>query len=425
MQEQEIHELAGRLFRHESGKMAAVLTRLLGMNSMELADDLVQDTILQAMSVWRYKGIPENPSAWLYTVAKRKAIDTLRKQKVRIEHHSALAKSLSSEWTLSSTVHQMFSEHEIEDSQLRMIFACCHPSIPYDAQLALTLKTLCGLSIHEIAKSFLTNEETISKRIYRAREKIREEKISLDAPPPSHLPERMDAVLHSLYLLFNEGYNSSHAEHLIRHDLCEEAIRLCILLTQNALTNFPNTQALLSLMCFQASRSEARVHEEDGIILLKDQDRSKWIRPLIEKGKYYLEKAADGEHLSEYHLEAAIAACHANATSFEETDWNIIIKLYDALSTIRPSDIVEMNRAVAKGYGQSPEEGLKALKEIENLNDHYLYHAAMGDFYSVLNDHGNAIRSYTNALALTSSPLEKNLLDRKISLLNQPLIRQD
>jgi RNA polymerase sigma-70 factor (ECF subfamily) len=320
MQEQEVQELVGRLFRHESGKMAAVLTRILGVSSMELADDLVQDTLLQAMSVWKYKGIPENPSAWLYAIAKRKAIDTLRKQKVRREHQSALSAVLSSEWTLSSTVHQMFLENEIEDSQLRMIFACCHPSIPYDAQLALTLKTLCGLSIQEIAKSFLTNEETISKRIYRAREKIRSEKINLDSPPPSHLPERMDAVLHSLYLLFNEGYNSSYTEHLIRHDLCEEAMRLCILLTQHTLTNFPNTQALLSLMCLQASRSEARVQEDGGITLLKDQDRTKWITPLIEKGKYYLEKASDGEHLSEYHIEAAIAACHANAVSFEETD---------------------------------------------------------------------------------------------------------
>ena len=198
--------------------MASVLTRLLGFNALDAAEDIVQDTLLQAMSTWKFKGIPENPSAWLYSVAKRKAIDAIRQHKIHEQHHSKINLALKSEWTLAPTVNNLFLENEIEDAQLRMIYACCHPSIPYESQLALTLKTLCGLSIAEIANSFLTNEETITKRLYRAREKIRIENITLEAPVPDHLPGRLDAVLHSLYLLFNEGYNSSHPDQLIRHD---------------------------------------------------------------------------------------------------------------------------------------------------------------------------------------------------------------
>jgi len=272
--------------------MAAVLTRLLGFHALELAEDIVQDTLLQAMSTWKFKGVPENPSAWLYTVAKRKAIDTIRQQKIHEQLHSEISLLLKSEWTLSPTVNQLFLDNEIEDSQLRMIFACCHPSIPYESQIALTLKTLCGLSISEIAHSFLTNNETITKRLYRAREQIREENISLEVPVPASLPGRLDAVMHSLYLLFNEGYNSSHPDQLIRHDLCGEAMRLCLLLVNNPVTHIPKVDALLALMCFQASRSEARTYNDGAIVLLKDQDRSRWSQPLIEKGKYYLEQAA-------------------------------------------------------------------------------------------------------------------------------------
>src|SRR5690349_11989596 len=212
MLEQQVNQLVSHLFRHEAGKMAAVLTRLLGFQALDQTEDIVQDTLIQAMSTWKIKGIPENPSAWLYTVAKRKAIDIIRQQQAHQNHHSEIGRALKSEWTLTPTVNSLFLENEIEDSQLRMIFACCHPAIPYESQLALTLKTLCGLSTAEIASSFLTNEETISKRIYRAREKIKEQKITLDAPAPAGLPGRLDAVLHCIYLLFNEGYNSSHTD---------------------------------------------------------------------------------------------------------------------------------------------------------------------------------------------------------------------
>jgi len=415
MLEQQVNQLVGHLFRHEAGKMAAVLTRLLGFQSLDLAEDIVQDTLLRAMSAWKYKGIPENPSAWLYTVAKRKAIDTLRQRHLHDHHHSEISQALRSEWTLTPTVNSFFLDNEIEDSQLRMIFACCHPTIPYESQIALTLKTLCGLSVVEIANSFLSNEETISKRLSRAREKIREEKISLEAPVPATMPGRLDAVLHTLYLLFNEGYNSSHPDLLIRHDLCEEAMRLCLLLINNPITNAPKVQALLALMCFQASHEEARLGDDGSIRLLRDQDRLRWSKPLIEKGKYYLEHSAEGDDFSAYHIEAAIAGCHAAASTFEKTDWNRIIQLYTILARVKPGPIVELNKAIAIGYGQSPSAGLEALQQIKELQHHYLYHAAMGDFFSDLGDETQARVCYEQAMVLTSSNAEKKLLQTKLT----------
>jgi RNA polymerase sigma factor (sigma-70 family) len=414
MLEQQVNNLVGHLFRHEAGKMAAVLTRLLGFQCLDTAEDIVQETLFQAMSTWPLKGIPENPSAWLYTVAKRKAIDAIRQKKLHEQHYSRINLALKSEWTLIPTVNSLFLENEIEDAQLRMIFACCHPIIPYESQLALTLKTLCGLSIAEIAKCFITNEETISKRLYRAREKIRLENISLEAPAPVHLPERLDAVLHSLYLLFNEGYNSSHPDQLIRHDLCEEAMRLCLLLVKNPMTNISKTNALLALMCFQASRLEARTRTDGSIILLKDQDRSRWFQPLVEKGKYYLEIAAKDNVFTEYHLQAAIGACHAGATSFADTDWQQILRLYNMLAEMRPGAIVQLNRAIATGYAISKKAGLRALLEITDLQDHHLYYSALGDFYSEVSDYTNARICFEKAINLTRSNAEKNLLHLKL-----------
>ncbi len=414
MPERHVHQLVSHLFRHEAGRMAAVLTRLLGFNSLQAAEDLVQDTLLQAMSTWKIKGIPENPSAWLYTVAKRKAIDFIRQQKIHEQHHTEIGLVLKSEWTLSPTVNQFFLDNEIEDSVLRMIFACCHPTIPYESQIALTLKTLCGLSVGEIANCFLTNEETITKRLYRAREKIREGNLTLEIPEPSKLPGRMDAVLHSLYLLFNEGYNSSNTDQLIRNDLCLEAMRLCLLLVRNKITNIPKANALLALMCFQASREESRINKDGSIILLKDQDRSRWHQPLIEKGKFFLEQAAQGEDFSEYHIEAAIAGCHSQARSFRNTDWDQILQLYTVLAQLKPSPVIELNKAIALGYARSATEGLAALQKIGALQGHYLLHAAIGDFQLAVKNFDEARKCYTKAIALTHSNAEKKLLEKKV-----------
>ncbi|HEU5291059.1 MAG TPA: sigma-70 family RNA polymerase sigma factor [Cyclobacteriaceae bacterium] len=415
MSEQKVNQLVGHLFRHESGKMAAVLTRIVGIQNLDLAQDLVQDTLLKAINTWKIKGIPENPSGWLYTVAKRKAIDAIRQKKIHHEIESDLARAFQSEWTLAPTVKHLFFDHEIEDSQLRMMFACCHPSIPYESQIALTLKTLCGLSVSEIAHCFLTNEETITKRLYRAKEKIRDEKIELEIPSPATLTSRLETVLHGLYLLFTEGYNSSHPKQLIRHDLCEEAMRLCLLLTKNQLTDQPNTRALLALMCFQASRADARLTTSGSIILLKHQDRKLWNRPLIDKGNEYLNSSAQGEILSEYHLEAAIAACHAQAATFEETDWKRILRLYEILSSVKSDPIVEMNQAIVLGFVETPSRGLEKLKSIKGLEHNSIYHAALGDLYHQTKNLKKAKLEYEHAITLTRSNSEKDLLHKKIS----------
>ncbi|HEY0741836.1 MAG TPA: sigma-70 family RNA polymerase sigma factor [Chryseosolibacter sp.] len=419
MEPEKINSILIPLFRTESGRMSSVLTRLLGFQNLETAEDIVQDTLLQAMSTWKYKGVPDNPSAWLYAVAKRKAIDVLRKNKVRSMLDPEVARFLSSEYTLSPTVNQYFLENEIQDSQLRMIFALCHPSIPYDAQIALTLKTLCGLSVSEIAKSFLTNEETITKRLFRAREKIREEKIKLDVPYTTDLSQRLDAVHHTLYLLFNEGYNSSHPDVLIREDLCAEAIRLMLILTSNQKTNTSETNALLALMCLQAAREDARLNSFNGIILLKDQDRSKWNQALIKKGLQFLDQATGDNSMSAYHLEAAIAGLHAVAKSFEETDWHKIVTLYDLLEKIKAHPIIQLNRAIAIGYANGRGEGLKAILKINGLENSHLYHAALADFYFAEGMKEKSANAYRQALNLVTSSSEKELLQKKLSLVTE------
>ncbi|MBT1686738.1 RNA polymerase sigma factor [Dawidia soli] len=412
-----VHEEVGHLFRHEAGRMAAVLTRLLGVQAWEEAEDIVQDTLLQALSSWKLKGMPDNPSAWLYTVARRKAVDKLRQRRMQEEHHAVIGHALHSEYTLSPAVQQLFLDNEIEDSQLRMMFACCHPAIAYEAQLALILKTLCGLSIGEIAHSFRTNDETIGKRLYRAREKIREEKIELEVPPPTALPARLEAVLHAIYLLFNEGYHSAHPDKLIRHELCAEAIRLALLLLKNPLTALPVVYALLALMCFHASREEARTAEDGSMVLLKEQDRSRWNHALIKKAEYFLEASATGDEISAYHVEASIASCHAGAATFEETAWDRIVQLYNVLETIKPGPIVALNRAIAIGHASTPMAGIDALEAIPDMNDDYLCLSALGDFYAAGREYADARSSYERALQNVPTTAGRALLQRKLAAL--------
>ena len=414
-QNQNINQLVDHLFRHESGKMIAVLSRLLGLQNIEIAQDLVQDTLLQAMSTWSYKSIPDNPSAWLYRVAKNKAIDFLRREKRFRDISPQFGYLLESEYTLSSTVNDLFLENEIEDSQLRMMFACCHPVIAEESQIALTLKTLCGLSLTEIAKAFLTSDETISKRIYRAKEKIKAEKIELDVPGSHELSSRIDTVLKSLYLLFNEGYKSSNPDKLIREDLCEEAMRLCFLLTQHSLTSFPRSKALLALMCFQASRLDARLDDKSNIILLKHQDRSKWNRSLISKGFELMEESTEPFEISAYHLEAAIASQHAAARSFEQTNWKSIYHLYEMLYQLQPNPIVAMNKAIASSYAISKQNALEELQQIKGLENHHIYYASLAEVYFDLDNKEEAKRFFKKALELTSSSYEQQLLMNKIS----------
>ncbi|HXB11158.1 MAG TPA: sigma-70 family RNA polymerase sigma factor [Bacteroidia bacterium] len=412
----EVNKLVDHLFRHEAGKMVAVLTRVFGFPNMQQAEDLVQDTIIQALESWKFGRLPDNPQAWLYRVAKNKAIDLIRRDKIKHEINNDLTVLLKSEYSLVPLINQMFTENEIKDNQLRMMFACCHPSISQEAQITLMLKTLCGLNVHEIANAFLTNEETIQKRIYRTKEKIRTEKISLDYPGADAMPSRLEAVLQTLYLLFNEGYSSSHPEKLIREDLCEEAMRLAILLSENSKTNQPHINALLALMCYQVSRFNSRLDDKGYIVLLKDQDRKQWNRFLVQKGNEYMLHASQGETVHEFHMEAAIASVHANAPSYERTDWKSILQFYDTLLANTNNPIVALNRCVVLGEVEGPEKAIAALEALKGMEENCLYNASLGEMSIKRGDKEKAKNYFNKASNLTHSKAEKELLQRKISL---------
>jgi RNA polymerase sigma-70 factor (ECF subfamily) len=406
--------LVEHLFRTEAGKMTAALTRVFGFERYEMAEDIVQDTIYQALKDWSYNRVPENPTAWLYRVAKNKAIDYLRRENKFHEITSRLKPVLQSADAAEPVVNFYFSEDEIADSQLRMMFAVCHPSIPEEAQIALVLKTLCGFSVEEIARAFLSGNAAIEKRLYRAKEKIREEHVELLVPPGAELESRLEVVLYSLYLLFNEGYNASVGDSVIRKDLCYEAMRLCLLLTEYEHTNTAETKALLALMCYNASRFDARVDGQGFIILLKDQDRSKWDYELINKGHYYMESAGESDVVSSYHLEAAISSFHCTAKNFEATDWKSILLLYDELIKRNQSPVVQLNRAIALGMAQSKEQAIKEVLKITVLQHHYLYNSTLGDLYAELGNQPKALLYYLEAIKQTNSPQEKELLKKKM-----------
>ncbi|HET7179743.1 MAG TPA: sigma-70 family RNA polymerase sigma factor, partial [Chryseosolibacter sp.] len=303
----DIEKLTDHLFRHEAAKMIAVLTRLFGFHNAQMVEDVIQDAFAKALSDWRFK-IPDNPSGWLTQVAKNKAIDIVRRQRYQNEFAAETSALLKSEYTATPTIDNMFLDHEIQDSQLQMIFACCHPSLDAEDQIALTLKSCSGFSVAEIASGLLSNPETIKKRIQRSRASLSEKKIQLGIPNGSDLKSRLDVVLQTLYLLFNEGYNSSSTEELIRKDLCQESLRLAILLTRHPLIQSPKCHALVALMTLLTSRFGARLTEDSEIVLLEDQDRSKWDKELINVGLGYLERAMQGDEVTGYHLQAAIVA---------------------------------------------------------------------------------------------------------------------
>jgi RNA polymerase sigma-70 factor (ECF subfamily) len=415
-QDNSASKLVDHLFRHESGKMVAVLTRIFGFSNVQQAEDIVQDTIIQALETWKYKKIPDNPQAWLYRVAKNKAIDLIRRDKVKHDVNHDLTVLLKSEYSLTPVINQMFTENEIADSQLRMMFACCHPSISQEAQITLILKTLCGLNVHEIANAFLTNEETIQKRLYRTKEKIVAEKIPIDYPGADAMPSRTEAVLRALYLLFNEGYNSSHPERLIREDLSEEAMRLTILLTENPKTTSSHTYALLALMCYQASRFDTRLDDKGYIVLLKDQDRKHWNKALIETGNEYMLHASAGDFVHSFHIEAAIASIHANSPSYEETNWKLILGLYDSLLATTNNPVVELNRCLVIGEVEGYEKAVSALLALKSMENNCHYNASLGEMYIKSGKKEEAKMYFEKALKLTPSKPEQELLKRKLSL---------
>jgi len=410
----EVYKTVDHLFRLESGKMVSVLTRLFGFSNIEQAEDIVQDTIMRALEIWKWGKIPENPQAWLYKTAKNKAIDIIRREKLKYKIENELAVLLKSEYTLAPKVNELFTEGEIKDSQLRMMFACCHPSISPESQIPLMLKTLCGLTVREISNAFLTNEETISKRLYRTREKIREEKISLDYPGVMAMTERTDAILKTIYLLFNEGYSSSHPDNLIRQDICEEAMRLAILLSENSKTNLPQTNALIALMCYHASRFDSRIDDKGLIVLLKDQDRKTWNRFLIEKGNEYMTYAAQGEVYHDFHIEAGIASVHANAKTFEDTDWKLILTFYNTLLERTKNPVVAMNRCLALAEVEGAEAAIEELLQLNSITTNARYHLSLGELYLKSGNKNEAKKYFVKASTLTTSNAELELIERKI-----------
>ena len=384
--------------------MVAVLTKIFGAANLETAEDVVQDTLLQAMQSWADKGIPDNPSAWLFRVAKNKAIDIIRRNK-----HSVQSDFSDSEHLLLSSSYS-FDDTPVEDDMLRMMFACCHPGVSEENQVTIILKTLCGFSTAEIAKAFLTSEDTISKRLYRTKEYFRDKKIKLEIPSIAKMKTRTDAVLNAIYLLFNEGYNSTHSEELIRRDVMEEAMLLCKLLTENAHTQTPETFALMALMCFHASRTESRLTTTGEIILLPDQDRRKWDRQLIGSGNAYMDKAAFGNIISQYHLEAAIAYEHCTADNYTQTNWERILEYYDWLCGTTPSAVTELNRAVVIMQVHGPAAALQAVENITDLRKLSTFY-----LYNSLYETAEAKRYFEIAIGQTQSETEKRLLHNKIT----------
>lgn len=416
-----VQQLVDHLFRHESGKMVAVLTRIFGMHNLEMVEDVVQEAFLRAMKTWRFNQLPGNPSGWLMQVARNRAIDIIRRQQ-HFDHYSKeVAHALQEE--TEQTVGQFFSDSEIADSQLRMVFACCHPALKEEDQVALTLKTVSGFGILEIARALMTNETVIQKRLYRAKQFLKDNRIALEIPAGNELAARLHIVYTVLYLLFNEGYNSSKADELIRKDLCAEAMRLALLLSQHRSGRHPATFALLALMCFQASRFESRIDAHNSIILLQHQDRSTWNKPLIQQGYFFLNQSSQGDDLTIYHLESAIAAEHCMAPAFEETNFARMLQLYDLLLEQKRTPLVLLNRAIVLAQlGQT----LKAIHEIWQIEDidnllltQYIFGAVLGDLYRKIGDEHNACKFLEQAYQLTPSIAEKRLIKVKLDMIDQ------
>jgi RNA polymerase sigma factor (sigma-70 family) len=419
--EKAIQPALEHFFRHEHGKIISVLTKTFGPHNLELAEDVVQDTLVKALDHWKLRGIPDNPSAWLFTVARNKALDVLRRNRYHESFAQHLAPLLKSEYTSASVLQQLIHEHEIEDEQLRMMFVCCHPSVAADGQVALILKTLCGFSVSEIARAFLTNEETITKRLFRARAIFREENVSFEIPSGATLHQRLENVLTAIYLLFNEGYHTSYNPSVIRDDLVEEALRLGNLLRSNVQTNTPELLALLALMCFQSSRLYGRIDESGHILQLKDQDRSKWNHELIEQGRAFLNQASRGESVSVYHVEAAIAYEHCSALSYRETNWKRIETLYQLLRQLKPLPLVYFQHAIVKAELFGPQRGLDEVHKLESipeLSHHHFLFAAKGEWLTALNRSTEAIDSFRKAQQLAGSRVEKEFIQRKIDSLS-------
>ncbi len=406
-------ELIPHLFRTEYRKIVVVLCKLFGIEYIEIAEDIASDTFLAASELWGLKGLPQNPVAWLYTVAKNKSKDYFK-------HHSIFLQKVAKEITYTADrsveIEIDLSAKNINDSQLAMMFVVCHPCNPAEAQIGLALSLLCGFGTDEIASAFLTNKETIYKRLQRAKQKLREEKVDIKQPSPAEIEERLPAVLMTLYLLFNEGYYSANNDAVLRKDLCLEAMRLAYLLVENEQTNKPTVNALLALMCFQSSRFDARFNEHGELVLYEDQDANLWNKELVEQGKYFLNEASDSNTFSKYHLEAGIACMHTIQEDTKEK-WENILQLYNQLLIVEYSPVAALNRTYALAKANGKREAIIDAEKI-NLAGNHLYHSLLGWLYTNV-DNQKAILHLQTALQLAKTSSDKKLIADKIRKLNE------
>lgn len=407
--------LVEHFFRREAGRLVAVLTRVFGWRNFDLVEEMVQATLLDALQSWQVRGVPDNPAGWIHRVAKNKVLDALRRDEIgrRATRAYALMRPAREDG-----IDALFLDAEIADSQLRMMFACCHPHLTRENQLALTLKALCGFGNAEIARALLVAEETVKKRLQRATRDLVDRNIALEPPAAAELLARLDVVHQVLYLLFNEGYSTSTGEAAIRADLCEEAARLCHLLCEHPPCASPATHALMALMLFHAARLDARLDDRGSILLMAEQDRSKWDRRLITRAKEYLDLSAEGTVVSPFHLEAGIALYHCSASSYAETDWPAILRLYDALLTLHPSAIYLLNRAIVVAEIDGPTAGIRALEaagQYAALSHYHLYDATLGELYRRAGDLERARQHLKAARGKTRSPSDREIINRRLS----------
>jgi RNA polymerase sigma-70 factor (ECF subfamily) len=412
--------LVDHLFRRQAGQMVATLTRTLGPRHLALAEDAVQDALTTAMQQWPFRGVPANPEAWLFQVARNRALDRLRHDRMATDKEPAIARESTAIEAPRDTPLLRNELPAVDDDQLGLLFLTCHPSLTAEARVALALKLVGGFSVGEIARAFLSQESAIAQRLVRAKRQLRDEDASFGMPEPAELPARLDSVIDALYLMFNEGYAATSGDQMIRDDVAGEAIRLAGMVALHPATTAPRAWALLALMLLHAARFPARVDSEGTLFLLREQDRRKWDHAMIAEGMLALDRAAAGETISAIHLEAGIAACHAAAGSWQSTNWPEIVDLYDELLALTGSPVVAMNRAIAVSRVEGALSGLAALDAIGNLAalDRYpLLPAIQAELWREAGDIDRAVACYQAALGLARSAPEQRWLTSRLSLL--------
>jgi len=410
----ELHE---HLFRREAGRIVATLTRIFGVENLALAEDVTQDAFCRALEVWPFRGVPDNPSAWLMATAKHRAVDVLRRERTARTLAPELGRLLESDEKLAPAVEELFRTDAIKDDQLRMMFSCCHPRLPETAQVALMLYILCGFSVDEVAGAFVSTRAAIEKRLSRAKQTFAGSERLFEIADAADFAARLPAVHRALYLLFNEGYHGASPESAVRVELCREALRLAALLFEHPLGATPATYALSALMCLLAARLPARLDAAGNLSALADQDRSRWDPELMAEGQLLLDRSATGPELTEYHVEAAIAAVHASAARVEDTNWAQIVSLYDTLMTIRPSPVVALNRAIAVAQREGPDRGLEeigAIADRDRLATYPFYYAALGEL-ELRRGRGETAREHFRAArALARNSMERQFLEQRV-----------